>query len=230
MEDEYKYKGVPITSRIVEEIILQIFKGQTLKRDDIVNSVLNYHIAKKGLKSEAQVFSRTVKKALSNLQNKQLASNISTGFWKIFSDDKSELNSQKTLVDESDNNTDEIEISVIPTHAIYGKGDNAIYLYYYPSYKLLAESKLNELWPCKIGRTDRDPLSRVLSQSSTALPEKPIIEFIIKSDDSSLLEKAIHSILHLKNRYLTDSPGTEWFMTNPNEVLNIIRYINETLL
>jgi len=95
---------------------------------------------------------------------------------------------------------------------------------------MLAQSQGKNRWACKIGRTDRDPLLRILSQSSTALPETPFIEFVIKTQNSNLLEAAIHSVLQIRNQHLKNSPGYEWFETNPDEVLEIVRYINDDIL
>lgn len=112
-------------------------------------------------------------------------------------------------------------------YKIYGKGENAVYLYYYECYRELAELKSEDIWPCKIGRTDRDPLVRILSQTSTALPEQPTVSFIIKTEDSLQLEKLIHSYLLLKNRKVQNSPGTEWFFTNSNEILSLLDFLNK---
>ncbi len=66
--------------------------------------------------------------------------------------------------------------------------------------------------------TTTDPLERIVSQTATALPERPIIGLVIRTDKANALEKAIHAILHIRNRKLDEVRGTEWFMTNPDEV------------
>jgi hypothetical protein len=222
MED-YQFKDLPITPSIIETIIIQNLNGKKLKRDEIVNKVLDFHITNGGLAPEAQDFSRSVKKALSNMSEKGWASNLSYGYWKIHKTD-SPINKEK------ESEEDEIVIEDIPTHAIYGKGKYAVYCYYFQNYRKLSEMKGMITWPCKIGRTDRDPLIRILSQASTALPEKPTIEFIIKTEDSSLLELMIHSVFKLKGKHIKDSPGSEWFDTNPEEVLELINMVNRKIL
>lgn len=223
--EEYRYQGLPITPSIIEELIVQHFNGKSSKRDVIVNKVLEYHIANGGVAPEAQDFPRSVKKALSNLAERGHSENRAYGIWKISKD-------YFPVVQEySDADSDvEAPLLIIPSHRVFGVGDFAVYCYYFDSYRRLAIIEGKSIWPCKIGRTDRDPLIRVLSQASTALPEKPIIDFVIKTSDSSLLESAIHCILKLKNRHITDSPGSEWFYTSPNEVLEIIISVNEEIL
>ena len=96
-----------------------------------------------------------------------------------------------------------------------------MYLYYYDRYKELAEFKGYDIWECKIGRTDVDPIGRVVGQAGTCYPELPHIALIIYCDDSSLVEKALHSILKIKGRWLDKSPGKEWFITSPQEIEDI---------
>ncbi|MGA2553425.1 MAG: hypothetical protein ABSF20_01410 [Smithella sp.] len=182
MED-YKFKNLPIAPIIIETIIIELFNGKTIKRDEIINRTLDYHITNGGLPPDAQDFSRSVKKALSNMSKKGWALNRSYGYWEI-----NKTDSPVTIEEEAN---DEIEVNNIPTHSIYGKGKYAIYFYYYPNYRKLSELQGEKVWQCKIGRTDGDPLIRILSQASTALPEKPIIEFIIKTEDSSLLSSIV---------------------------------------
>lgn len=221
---EYAYKGVPITPAIIETITIELFNGKTIKRDDIVQKVLDYHIKNGGRSPEAQDFPRSIKKALSNMSKKDWATNKTYGYWEIHNPN-TEIKQKK-----EDEETIETEIEAIPPHTTYGKGDFAVYFYYFPSYRKLSEIQGITTWPCKIGRTDRDPLTRVLSQASTALPEKPVIEFIIKTENSSLLETVIHSALKLQGKYVEDSPGSEWFDTNPAEVLDIVKTINAKAL
>jgi hypothetical protein len=220
--DSYIFHGVPITAAIAEELIIELFNGQTLKRDEIASKILDHHISNGGLHPESKNFDKAVQKALSNLKSKGHATNISSGFWNIQKND--------APITINEDISEEVPIEKIPTHKIYGKGKNAVYLYFFPTYKAFAEKEGKNSWPCKIGRTDRDPLIRILSQSSTALPEIPTIEYVIKTDNSSLLETMLHSILILRNQQLQDSPGVEWFLTNPEEVLSIVRFVNGQIL
>ena len=75
--------------------------------------------------------------------------------------------------------------------------------------------------------SERDPLLRILSQGATAMPEAPRIGLIIKTDQAFMMEKALHYILALKGKRV-ESPGTEWFLTNPAEVEGIVHWIEGT--
>ena len=123
--------------------------------------------------------------------------------------------------------SDEMLPSVPAPEVIIGEGDNSVYLYYFENYRKLADIEGRQEFPCKIGRSERDPILRVLSQSSTALPEVPTIARLFKTNDGSALETAIHAILSLRGKEIEDSPGTEWFLTSPDEVDAIVRFVNE---
>ena len=53
------------------------------------------------------------------------------------------------------------------------------------------------------------------------MPEEPEIGLIIKTDNPSDLEQRIHNMLKEFNRHIENAPGTEWFLTNPNQVEEI---------
>ena len=47
---------------------------------------------------------------------------------------------------------------------IDSNGNEYIYLYYYPTYREMAFMNEVTQWPCKIGRTDQHPVTRVYQQ------------------------------------------------------------------
>lgn len=222
--EEYKYKNISITPSVIEELAVRLFNGTMNKRDAIIEGVLKFHIANGGLPPQAKDFDRSVNKALINLKLNGWAQNKVRGIWEIKKEDS------PLIEQEPDEQDAAVEINDIPTHKIFGKGKYSIYLYYLNSYRRLAEMENKSSWACKIGRTERDPMIRILSQASTALPEKPTVEFIIRTGDSSLLESFIHSALKLRGKHIKDSPGAEWFETSPEEVIEILEYINPDIL
>jgi hypothetical protein len=222
ISEEYKYVGVPLTPAIMEELILDLFNGRLQERQTIVEEVLAYHESKGGTRAKAMDVPRSLKKALSNLKKKGLAQNPTHGFWRIGGHEEAfESENGETTTSQSQF---VVETEPAADH-ILGTGISAVYLYYLPLYRIKALSENEVVWPCKIGRTDRDPLQRVLSQASTALPEKPHISLIVKTDVASHLEAALHGILTVRNRRIDSAPGTEWFLTSPDEVLEIVKFI-----
>lgn len=221
-EESYKFKNIPLTPSIAEGLILETFSGQIVERHQIVDKVVQLHKSRGGRDAQTADVTRTVKKALENLKKSSQANNLSQGFWEIIS----------TTVDLQNTNglRDNSELSPITSlslnaEKIVGVGTNAVYVYYFLTYRDLATINNAVRWPCKIGRSDRDPMLRVLSQASTALPERPTIALLIRTDDASSLEAALHAILILRGQRCINSPGNEWFDTTPNEVMQMLDFI-----
>jgi hypothetical protein len=112
---------------------------------------------------------------------------------------------------------------------VLGDGPNALYLNYLPVYRHRNEEHGEKVWPCKIGKTAGDPLSRVLAQASTALPEQPHIGVVVKTANASEWESPIQAALTIRGRRISESPGSEWFLTSPEEVLELIKSIDPRL-
>ena len=74
-DEEYRYKGLPLTPVVIEFLILELFSGQTVERRKIVAEVVRTHLARGGKKADAQSVSGVAKKALKSLERKGLAEN-----------------------------------------------------------------------------------------------------------------------------------------------------------
>ena len=109
-----------------------------------------------------------------------------------------------------------------------GTGNSSVYLYYYPQYRESADSKGEQVWACKIGKTiDSEADGRVRSQA-TGLPERPMIGLHIKTDRPKKIEDIIHDILKVRGKDIEEAPGREWFLTSPSEVEEIYQFIGES--
>lgn len=109
-----------------------------------------------------------------------------------------------------------------------GRGDEYVYLYYFPTYKLYYEKCLGERrYPCNIGKAKNDVTKRITEQMGQQLPEKIRIALILRTEDCRTLESKIHKELKGRNRWLdpkyNDVIGIEWFLTNRAEVMRIFR-------
>ena len=224
----YQYKGVPLTPAIAQSIIRKLFSGKLVERQVIVEEVQRYHLAQGGMKSSAQSVG-IVNQALSSMKEAGQAENRSKGYWRI----------QPSSPTISDLAVAEPELTPEQPESIQGRepaaeidigvGAGAVYVYYLPTYRLRAEERGERSWPCKIGRTDRDPLSRILSQAATALPERPHIALILRTAKPVAWESALHSVLTLRGLQIESSPGAEWFLTSPDEILALARSFDPTL-
>ena len=210
----YEYYGVELTPAVMKELLIKLFDGKQFKRNDAINKIIEYHKKNGGVLSSKD-YTGVFKASTKWLKESGLI-NCGYGMWR--------LNYEKQEIEiEEVSKTKEINYVVDET---IGDGDYSVYVYYYDIYKKYALEKNEIYFPCKIGRTDCDPIQRILGQCGTCYPEMPHISLIINCDDSSKLENAIHSILKYQNKWLEDAPGSEWFLTNPQEIKEIYNEIN----
>lgn len=229
MNTEYRYRGIPITSAIVEHLITSYLHGKQLKRSEIIETVEKIHTENGGLQAAAADFSRTVKKALQNLKEKGLAENPSTGWWLIKKAEGTEDLSSLVPEAPSDDLESDKYIEEFDSESVRGVGDEAIYVFYYPAYKKAALAAGIDKWLCKIGRTNRHTSIRVGEQAA-GMPEKPVIGLVLKTDDSRTVESVIQGVLTLRGQWSEESPGTEWFTTSPDDVVRIMTLVAPSLI
>ena len=202
MNDQYKYIDQPLTTKMAQELIVKLFKGQTVFKQDIVRGVDEEHLGRGGKKGETKV--HPVTNALNALKRKGLADNDNPdiGAWDVVKKGEPVIEDGVKWI---------------------GSGNNSVYLYYYPTYKQFAETLERETWPCKIGRSEyADPVHRIYEQVGTGMPEQPKIALVIRTDRHKEMESAIHELLPER---VPDAPGAEWFLTNPNKVEDIYNII-----
>ena len=213
MLSEYKYAGIELTPNIFAELLILLFDGKQFKRTTAIEVVTKRHYDGGGILSKKEYVS-VFKKACQNLSSSGL-SNIGYGTWRL----NYEIPDVEVIKEEV---RDTVEYAADKT---IGSGDNSVYVYYYDTYKKYAETCGYSIWECKIGRTDKDPLQRIFGQAGTCYPELPHIALIIKCSNSLQLESALHNILKLRNRWIENAPGTEWFLTSPAEVESLYHVI-----
>lgn len=84
MDRHYKYKDARLKPKIAKELIIELFAGKTVSRNEIDKAVTQYHKSRGGLLSTAKT--SPIRAALRYLQEKGLAENISKGpgsTWRI---------------------------------------------------------------------------------------------------------------------------------------------------
>jgi hypothetical protein len=150
----------------------------------------------------------------------------SVGYWKILPAN-TEVNAAETPISEISIQPEERASDTIfdetLADVVIGQGAGCVYLYYLPTYRDRAEERGENRWPCKIGRTEQNPLQRILSQATTALPEKPFVAVVFRTNYSAALEAAFHAVYTLRGLAVQDAPGTEWFLTSPEEAIALAK-------
>lgn len=215
----YKYAGIELTPSVMAELIVVFFSGKQFKRKDALKKCIDFHRSNGGI-LEHDNYVQTIKKALASILK---AENKGYGVWYVGS-----VSEETGIVDETENNNDNNqkeaecrdEVRILSDKTI-GYGDQSVYVYYYDAYRKLADLEGKNVWECKIGRTDTDPIQRIMSQAGTCYPESPHIALLIYCDNSSILETTFHNIFKMRKKWLKNAPGTEWFLTSPEEIENI---------
>jgi len=120
----------------------------------------------------------------------------------------------------------------------FGSGNEAVYIFYYDTYRYLAE-KIDKIskstpiiqdivklgyFPVKVGKSIN--VNNRLRQMNAAMPEAAVVSFVIKTSWASELETLLHLELteKTKNReWITKigDGGHEWFLTTPREIYDI---------
>ena len=215
---DYPNKGVPLMPSIAAPLILEYLNGRQAKRNEIINYVVTQHRLRGGKDGVSDTTS-CIKKSLNNLQKQGTIRSLAYGLYESASrsDEKAATPATATPEPEDEN-------KLTPLKSI-GTGTGCVYVYYFGLYKSEASRNGEQSWPCKIGLSENEASSRISQQIGTALPETPVLALEIKTANPSWLEAAIHSVLKCRGKWHQKSPGSEWFMTSPEEVLEIYSFI-----
>jgi len=81
MKELYKYRNLPLSPTIVEELILLLFEGQVTTRETIISEIKKYHISKGGIDDNVDLVSQ-FKKASGSLKKKGLIENPQYRYFK----------------------------------------------------------------------------------------------------------------------------------------------------
>ncbi|MDD9973252.1 MAG: tetratricopeptide repeat protein [Candidatus Poribacteria bacterium] len=81
MNNQYRYSGRPLTPRIAQELIQELFAGQTVQRQELVKAVDEAHLARGGQPKRSKL--HPVERALTAMKRTGLAENPRHGFWFI---------------------------------------------------------------------------------------------------------------------------------------------------
>ena len=83
MNNPYKYAGNSLTPSITQELIQELFAGQTVRKQEIIEKVNKVHREGDGLPSIGQFHHHPVTIALSNMRRYGLVENPEVGIWFI---------------------------------------------------------------------------------------------------------------------------------------------------
>ena len=196
-----------------------------VERGDIIREVKEMHRAGGGKPWRTKKESPAFQKVLNKMRTDGLASSVDRGLWRIEGTDATTDDGQPPGIDQdSDSAGDEGEVMAEEQEPSVG----FIYLYYLPAYRVQAEGRGEAVWPCKIGRTGAGADER-WRQHAAAFPEEPVVSELKQTFRPQAWEHAIQSMLTIGGRKKEDSPGSEWFITSPDEVSKLVNLIESAV-
>lgn len=210
---EYKYKGQPLRPGIMAEILLQLFSDKRFDRRTAIEETKQFHIDNGGTQGKMDLVSIFKRASLDIRKKGYDLQNVGYGEWILNTTNTDKI--ERVVSKKNENITNIVFDEEI------GNGENSVYVYYYDIYKKYAELKGENKYPCKIGRTDVNPIDRIIGQAGTCQPEYPHCALIIRCQDSSVLETYFHSALKIRKCWIENAPGKEWFITNIEEIKKI---------
>ncbi len=209
----YRFKNLPLEAASAKELIVELLKvNPPLRKRDIASKIETLHIERGGKKANHRI-DALVKSALAMLKKRGIIASENYR-WNLCSDEPTE---HKT----------DTEVGVEIAEAIITEQPQVrgwVYLFYLQCCRELAELRGDSYWACKIGRSDTDPVQRVLDQINVS-PHPPTVARLIETDSSNKLESTLHLIFHQKDRHLKEAIGKEWFETNLEEFDEILRLL-----
>ena len=233
--DSDRYRGLPITPTIAKEHVLTLFTGEDwFKKQDAIKKVLEYHASLGGLPPNSNP-NGLLKKALTTLRDDDnvVELGVDTIHWRV----KPDSSNLQGLNETFKNDSDEDEVTVHPIETHLGDGNEIVYMVFYEHHRTLVdlgrttfsneEGEYPNKYPSKIGLTrNNDGLNRInqLFRSQERWHSPFTIGIVYRTDDAKIAENYIHSVLEgFGRKYpVPGEGGTEWFLTDKDEVLTLI--------
>lgn len=117
------------------------------------------------------------------------------------------------------------EIEIQQGKIVIGDGKHIVYAWSLPLYRVHRNN--DDKWPIKIGFSSNTISQRI---PMTDLPEKPDIWLVFRFDMDSQAKKhetSLHLMLENRSKRIEK---TEWFLTNPATILDLMRTVNPDLV
>ena len=204
--------GLPLTPALIRGYLLDMMEPEEVYgRNELREAVAQWHLDLGGVPATGDSTSQ-IKKALADMKKAGLVENPIIGKYRLV--ENSDIPAEKDLEEIAQ---DEAEVST-------GEGSQAVYGWYLPAYRELADLKGESRFAMKIGKTEQDVMKRATTHAGTA-PEQPIIGFLLKDDDAAFWEGQLHSWLTRNGYHRKEAIGDEWFDTNPEELRCIYEQI-----
>lgn len=220
---EYPYAALPLTPRVMSDLIVSLCTGELLQRSEIIERCISHHVAGNGTPpTGVAAATGSAKKALRDLAEQGEAEPTGVpGFWRI-----GKFAPRIIETEALDDAEPPMPPPTVDPAKVHGEGPESVYAYTFPAYMELARRDGTGSYPVKIGMTTGDVEVRIASQVGTGLPEAPTLLLVLRVAHARRIERILHDLLGLRGREITTAPGAEWFATSVDEILAIHEWLH----
>ena len=213
-----------LSADILRHLCPYVFqKDQFGRRNSFLEALIAYHIqlTSRELKQSFSTVAALAKKSLFNKESPFFVKIEGYGNYRYIGDCVGEGYTQLVKALEPD----EIKIQITADQKIIAKegGRESLYVWWHKDSEELAKLKNNVSWAVKIGKHNSPNVYARFESYKVAIPHKIRLGLIISCKNCSRLEKAIHTVLENRGCKIGEE-GTEWFDTNVEEILDILRF------
>ncbi|MCC6125899.1 MAG: GIY-YIG nuclease family protein [Pirellulales bacterium] len=224
--DNYPYRGVAVKPNILAELAEKYVRpGAVLKRQWLIKEAPRIHVELGGIPANTNA-TQQAKRARTTLLEQgweQAGLGAIRRPGEFTAEREGDIKTEDSIEEQdSCQQFDALEWR--------GVGDETVYCYTFPCHIELAALKGESLMPIKIGSTSSPGVDRVAFQCGVSNPENPVVLLGIRVEESVRIEKTIQRILMIWNRWIEDAPGTEWFLTSKEEILEIWDFLQRSRL
>lgn len=212
--------------------------GQTYKRNEIFTIARNrYKSRRYGTRLDDETMTKKERDKAVAVLKKQLPTKEEknkNGFeWKArgyYLCTRSRKVESNTHIDNSDNcnNTDSATGNGLePPDVAFGKGPCEVYAWSLPQ-----DENPDTSWPIKIGFTGSGGFKKRWEGFRENLPVLPRYLIQVKFEKESQAQKIehyLHDFFRNRDRQVKDIPATEWFLTNPDEIIEALTNLDPRL-
>lgn len=205
---DYPFRGVPLSpSACLQVVTTWVLGDEPMSRQAIIARVEELHSEHGGTLKDGKHLLSALKKALNEGRSKGHLTSPRTGYYRRVAHPVQAVAAE------------ELGAPGRGFDAAVGTGTEAVYVYYLPAYRKLADTTGEASWPCKVGRSTAIRAAARIKEQFEQAPERPHLALLLCTEDAGRLERHLHSTLDAKGLRLTEAQGGEWFQTSPKEVL-----------
>ena len=213
-----------LSADILRHLCPHVFRtGEILKRNVICERIKDYHIKITGneISQTTGEIGTAAKKSIFNENSNLFEVREGVGNYEYIGTAYGE-----GYILPEDPVEDEVEeTDYVPQQHLEAKdnGRELLYVWWHNDSEELANLKDITKWAMKVGKHNSPNVGNRFSNYTVAVPHHIKLGLTVSCANSSNVERAVHSVLNNRGAKINEE-GKEWYLTNIDEVLEILRF------